>query len=111
MKATITLIELKSPFSFFILSSIAWKIMKQLKSSNYIDFKKKGIWTKHYTMTLWQSEKEMKDFALSGAHKQAMRNSMRIAKEIRTVTIDADKLPKWSIAKKLLANGKVLVFK
>jgi len=90
---------------------MAWKIMKQLKSADYIDFKKKGIWTKHYTMTLWRSEDEMKKFATSGAHNTAMRNSRSIAKEIRTITIDANELPSWSTAKQLLVEGKVINFK
>ncbi|MFS4456603.1 DUF3291 domain-containing protein [Maribacter sp. 2304DJ31-5] len=111
MKATITSIELKTPFKFFRLSSSAWKITKQLKSMGYIDYKKKGFWTKHYTMTLWRSEDEMKKFALSGPHKEAIRNSRLIAKEIRTITVDADKLPSWSIAKQLLFRGKVIYFK
>jgi hypothetical protein len=41
MKATITSIELKNPLKFFALSSYALKIMKQMKSANIQDFKKK----------------------------------------------------------------------
>lgn len=111
MKATITSIELKGPLKFFALSSLAWKIMKQLKSANYMDFKKRGIWTKHYTMTLWHSEVEMKEFASSGAHKEAILSSQRIAKEIRTITIDTEELPSWSIAAELLKKGRVIRFK
>lgn len=107
MKATITSIELKGPLKFFALSKEAMGIIKQLKSTSCKDFKKKGIWTKHYTMTLWNSEKELKDFAESGAHLQAMKRSSQIAKEIRTITIDTDVLPDWKKAKKLLEDGKV----
>lgn len=110
LKATITSIELKGPFKYFVLSSLAWRIMKQLKATDYVDFKKKGIWTKHYTMTLWQSEDSMKKFALSGAHREAMRRSGMIAKEIRTITIEADQLPSWSVATELLKKGKVIHF-
>ena len=110
MKVTITSIELKGPLNFFALSAKALKIMKQLKASNYKDFKKKGLWTKHYTMSLWNSEEEMKDFAHSGAHLEIMRESKKIAKEIRTITIDSDKLPNWKEAKKLLRKGKVITF-
>ncbi len=46
MKATITSIELKTPFKFFALSSYALKVAKQLKTTNYIDFKKRGFWKK-----------------------------------------------------------------
>ena len=110
MKVTITSIELKGPLKYFALSRMAWNIMKQLKTAEYLDFKKSGFWTTHYTMTLWRSETEMKEFAHGGAHKTAMINSKRIAKEIRTITIDANQLPKWNIAKRLLKNGKVMRF-
>ena len=110
MKATITSIELKGPFKYFVLSSMAWRIMKQLKSSDYEDFRKTGFWTVHCTMTLWRSEDEMRKFASSGAHKDAMQSSRRIAKEIRTITIDAEELPSWSVAKQLLKKGKVIRF-
>lgn len=110
MKVTITSIELKGPLKFFALSSSALKILKQLKTSNSVDFKKKGIWTKHYTMSLWNNEEEMRAFATSGAHLEAMKTSKKIAKEIRTVTIEADKLPDWKTALSLLEKGKVFKF-
>jgi len=110
MKATITSIELKGPLKFFALSAVALSIVRQLKSTNYKDFKKKGIWTKHYTMTLWNSETDLKDFYQSGAHLEAMKKSKNIAKEIRTITIDADSLPSWAEAKKLLENAKVFKY-
>jgi len=107
MKVTITSIELKGPLSFFLLSSRALKIIRQLKATDCLAFKKQGIWTKHYTMTLWRNEEELKRFAHSGAHLQAMRDGARIAKEIRTITIDADALPSWNHAKRMLQEGKV----
>lgn len=110
MKVTITSLELKGPLKFFALSAYALKIIKQLKGSNYKDFKKRGVWTTHYTMTLWQNENDLKDFAKSGAHLVAMQNAAQIAKEIRVITIDADFLPTWSEAKKLLENATVYIF-
>lgn len=61
-------------------------------------------------MTLWNDDNELKEFAKSGAHLDAMKKSKEIAKEIRTITIDADRLPSWDDAKKLLENAKVLRF-
>lgn len=107
MKVTITSLELKGAFNFFALSSKALKITRQLKTTNCVAFKKQGLWKKHYTMTLWNSEEELKDFARSGAHLAAMKSSAEIAKEIRTLTMDADKLPSWKEAKTLLEKGKV----
>ena len=110
MKATITSIELKGPFKFFALSASAFRIIKQLKATKFKDFKKKGIWTKHYTMTLWNNENELREFARSGAHLDAMKKSKSIAKEIRTITIETETLPSWSEAKILLEKAKVFKF-
>lgn len=41
---------------------------------------------------------------------QAMKDSARIAREIRTITIDADTLPSWKRAKRILQEGKVMRF-
>lgn len=108
MKATITSIELKGPLKFFALSARALKIVKQLKTSRHKDFKKKGFWTTHYTMSLWESEKDLKDFAMSGAHLEAMKSSKQIAKEIRSITIDTKELPSWGEAIKLLEEARVI---
>ncbi len=110
MKVTITSIKLRGPFQFFALSASALGIINQLKATNYRDFKKRGIWTTHYTMTLWNNEKDLQEFARSGAHLDAMKKSRRIAKEIRTITIEAGALPSWKEAKKLLEQAKVLSF-
>jgi heme-degrading monooxygenase HmoA len=56
-------------------------------------------------MTLWESEKELKQFTKSGAHLEAMKIGKQIAREIRTVTVDSEKLPNWKEAKKLLETG------
>ena len=108
MKATITSIKLKGPFKFFLLSWKALHIIRQLRTTNCKAFKKRGIWTMHYTMTLWNSEEELRAFSESGAHLAAMKESKALAKEIRTITIDADKLPNWKEAKKLLEQGHVI---
>ncbi|WPP52685.1 DUF3291 domain-containing protein [Catalinimonas niigatensis] len=111
MKVNITSIALKSPFRFFPLSVYALNILKQLKSTHCVEMKKRGVWTKHYTMTLWKNEADLKAFAASGAHLEAMKNSRKIAKEIRTLTIDADTLPDWKTARSLLEkNGKVITY-
>ncbi len=67
-------------------------------------------WTKHYTMTLWNDESELTEFAKSGAHLSAMKNGGQIAKEIRTITIDAEVLPSWDGAIKLLEKERVVTY-
>mgnify|MGYP006173261427 CR=1 FL=1 len=81
MKVTITSIELKNPLKFFSLSYRAMQVLQQLKNSPCAGVKKTGFWTKHYTMTLWENEQALKDFAKSGAHLAAMKESAKIAKE------------------------------
>ncbi|MCU0360725.1 MAG: DUF3291 domain-containing protein [Bacteroidia bacterium] len=108
MKVTLTSLELKGPMKFFALSAAAFKIMKQMKTTGHLAFKKRGIWTTHYTMSLWPNEESLKAFARSGAHLEAMKRSKDIAKEIRTFTYDADELPNWKKAKELLKQAKVL---
>jgi hypothetical protein len=108
MKATITSIELRGPFKFFALSASALKIIKQLKTTQCLEFKKRGVWTTHYTMTLWNNEQELHNFAMSGAHLEAMKISKKIAKEIRTITYDTTSLPDWKTALALLEKGKVI---
>lgn len=110
MKVTVTSITLKGPFKFFALSSRALKVIRQLRATECVELKKKGIWTKHYTMSLWNNESDLKAFATSGAHLEAMKSSKDIAKEIRTITIDADKLPNWKTAMELLEKAHVISY-
>lgn len=56
----------------------------------------------HYTMTLWKDEHEMKNFSKASHHLTAMKDSKNIAKEIRILTYDGEKLPSWKEAKQLL---------
>ncbi|MFK7783753.1 MAG: DUF3291 domain-containing protein [Crocinitomicaceae bacterium] len=79
-----------------------------MKTTQCQKFKKQGIWTRHYTMTLWNNEEEMKEFAQSGAHLASMKLSKDLAKEIRTITIETDSLPNWKEAKRPLEGGKVI---
>ena len=110
MKATLTQIELKTPFHFFKLSMYALNILKQLKKTDYVDFKKTGIWTNHYTMTLWKNEEDLQQFYKNGAHLEAMKESKKVARRIKTITIDADELPDWKKAKEILRSVDGVTF-
>lgn len=110
MKVTIASIELKGSIKFFALSANALRILRQLRSTNCKEFKKRGFWTKHYTMHLWNNERELEDFARSGAHLQAMKDSKQIAKEIRTLTIDATNFPRGAKQNDYLRGRKFLDF-
>lgn len=111
MKLTITVLKLKSPFHFFSLANYARLILKQLKTSPSKDYKARGIWKTHYTMSLWENDQDLKQFATSGDHLKAMQKSAQIASEIVTYTIDSDKMLPWDEAKRLLyEKGKRISF-
>lgn len=111
MKLTITSLTLKGPFQFFSFAGYAMKTIQQMRGAGVVEFRKTGFGLTHYTMSLWNTEEDLRTFARTGAHGEAMRNSKKLAKEIRTLTIDADTMPDWKTAKSLLREkGKVLDF-
>lgn len=62
-------------------------------------------------MTFWKSNTDLKEFASSGAHLEAMKKGVNLAKEIRTLTIEADALPNWQEAINLLEkNGRCIKY-
>lgn len=61
-------------------------------------------------MTLWNNEEELKSFARSGPHLQAMKTSKQLAKEIRTITIDTETLPSWKEAMELLKQANPIQY-
>jgi len=112
MFVTVTSLKLRSLWGFFKLSLHGLRISNQAKAERgFLAIKNTGFGYVHYTASLWQSEEDLKRFAKSGAHLQAMKISASLAREVRTLTFAATKIPDWKEAKKLLAeNGKVLVF-
>jgi hypothetical protein len=112
MFVTVTSIRLRSLWSFFALSWNALQILKQSKKQKgFVKMKSRGFAYDHYTVSLWETEEDLKAFARSGAHLDAMKKSSAISTEIRTLTYAADHLPSWSDAKiALKEKGKVLRF-
>jgi len=111
MIAVITSIELRTPLKFFALSYNALHITRQLKSTPCVVYKATGFWTKHYTLSLWKNAEDMRAFARSGAHLEAMKKSAAMAKEIRTLTVETDGVIPWREAKeRLKKEGKKLSF-
>lgn len=113
MTLTITYIRLKSLWGFFKLSWFGLKISQQAKSKKgFIKMKNTGFGYHHYTLSVWETEGDMKVFAYSdGVHKDAMKKSKVISTEIRTYTYEEEQIPSWKEAKILVAEkGKVLRF-
>jgi hypothetical protein len=103
MVVTLTSLRLRSRWGFFRLSWNGLKISLQArKSPGFVAMKNTGSGFLHYTMSLWEGEKEAKAFAHSGAHLEAMKAASSLATEIRIHTYEAGSLPSWSEAKALV---------
>ncbi|MEQ9187529.1 MAG: DUF3291 domain-containing protein, partial [Cryomorphaceae bacterium] len=96
----------------FALIRHAMNIMRQMQQTSVVQVKTSGMLKQHYTMSLWKDDASRRAFAREGAHLEAMKESARIAKEIITLTIEADQMPSWKNAKRLLEkDGKRLHFR
>jgi len=112
MIVSLTYLRLKSIWKFFPLSYNAMQIIQQTKTQKgFIKMKSIGFGYHHYTLSVWQEEKDLKEFSQSGAHLRAMKKSNSIASEIRTYTGSHENIPSWKEVKIILREkGKVHSF-
>jgi hypothetical protein len=113
MYITVTSIKLRSVWYFFKLSLNGMQILKQTRTEKgFIKMKNTGFGYLHYTLSAWESEGDIKRFARSGAHANAMKQSKDLSTEIKIYTYQAAEMPGWKEAKELLnAKGRTLTFK
>lgn len=112
MVITVTSVRLRRLWHFFKLTYLAFNIVKQLKTQKgFVSMKNTGFGYWHYTLSIWESEADVKAFAKAGAHLAAMKASRSVASEISTYTYKSDVVPSWKEAKQLLRqNGKAVLF-
>ena len=112
MIITITSLKLKHWWNFFKLSLWGLKIVRQTKSQKgFISMKNKGFGYLHFTLSVWESEADAKNFARCGAHLAAMKESRKLATEIRVYTFESELMPVWKDAERLLfERGRVFAF-
>jgi hypothetical protein len=112
MVITITSLELRRLWHFFIMTFLALRVVLQLRRHrDFVTFRNTGFGYRHYTLTVWASDEGIDDFARSGAHAKAMRWSKRIAREIRTHTYRSETIPTWNEVRALLSEtGRVYSF-
>lgn len=113
MYVTVTSLKLKSAWGFFRLSWFGLKISRQAsKEHGFVQMKNTGFGKLHFTLSLWNTEEDLKRFSRSGEHLQAMKESASLASEIKTYSYPSDTMPTWNEAKKLLnEKGKSLQFR
>lgn len=111
MVVTITSLRLKHWWGFFRLSLWGLRITRQAgRQPGFIEMKNTGFGYLHFTLSVWESEPQAKDFACSGAHRDALRESRSLAAEIRIYTFRSETVPDWKAAKKLLSeNGRAII--
>lgn len=113
MYITVTSLRLRKLSGFFKLTWFGMNISRQaMKQPGFVKLKNRGFGYLHYTLTAWESEEALKNFAHSGKHKEAMKQSKSLSTEIRIYTYQSDQFPNWDEAKSLLEKeGKVMTFK
>ena len=103
MFITITSLKLRHWWGFFYMSYLALQIVRQTRAQKgFIEMKNTGFGYLHFTLSVWESEADAKNFARSGAHLEAMKGSQSLATEIRIYTFQDEKIPDWQEAKRLL---------
>lgn len=111
MIVVVTSIRLKSPLSLFKHYRFAVGSIVQLKTnSSCVGFKTGGFYPKQFTMTLWNNAEEMKKYARTGTHLQAMQHVRSVATEVQTISFEATELPDWKVATEKLLAGKKITY-
>lgn len=109
MIVTVTYFKLRSAIRGFELFAHEHRIKKQLNAGSCRGYKKWFFWKDVYTMTMWDNEKVMREFVMSGAHKESMKSTARLGVQFKSVTFEVDELPSWKVAKaKLKAQGRTI---
>ena len=112
MVITITSLKLKHWWDFFKLSLWGLRIVRQTKTQKgFIEMKNTGFGYLHFTLSVWETEADVKNFARSGAHLEATKQSQKLATEIRIYTFRSEEMPNWKEAKRMVfERGKVYSF-
>jgi hypothetical protein len=104
MIVSLTKIELRNYAKLPAFFKFNGQIIQDLKQSNCVQFKVTGNWNLKvwYTMTLWQSEKDVLDFYRNGTHLEAMKQASFFSEKMHTTRVESDQLISWKAAKKTL---------
>lgn len=114
MVITLTSLKLKHLWGYFPLTYLAlWVTLQLRKQKGFIKLKNTGFGYDHYTLTVWESEADMRAFTPAGAHLNAMRHARKLAQEVRILTYKSDSIPSWKEVRKLLSEkpDRIVSFK
>lgn len=112
MIVVVTSIRLKSIGHLLHFVRLTSRSVQQLKKDYpHVIFKASGFWKTYYTLTGWNDAAEMKRYATSGAHLEAMKSSSKVAARIQTVIFESTDFPSWQEAKEKLITGKIITYR
>lgn len=112
MIVVVTSIQLKSIVHFFQFARLTMRSVQQLKQDHpAVIFRASGFWKTYYTLSGWNDASEMKRYATSGHHLNAMRAAAQVATKIQTTTFESTDFPSWKEAREKLAKGKVITYR
>ena len=79
------------------------KINKQARAHRgFREMKITGFGYDHYTLSVWETADDVKSFAHSGAHLQAVEITRELASEVTIYTFESDLVPTWKDLIRLL---------
>ncbi|NOS90489.1 MAG: DUF3291 domain-containing protein [Cyclobacteriaceae bacterium] len=108
----VTSIQLKSIGHFFQFVRLTSRSVRQLqKDYPHAIFKASGFWKTYYTLSGWKDAAEMKRYATSGAHFEAVKSAAKVAARVQTITFESTNIPSWKEAKEKLTTGKVITYR
>ncbi len=112
MLITLSAIRLRKLWYYFPLTYNAMFVVLQIrKQKGFILMKNTGFGYWHYTLSVWESEADMKAFSHTGRHKKAIQMGPKLATEVRLHTYRADKLPSWKEVREIMkSEGRVITY-
>lgn len=107
MIAAITQIRLKSIFKlpkFMFVSNLIFKQAKNAPGNKGMKSSNKGL--QFFTLTLWDDEKSLMDFMLSGNHREAMKVIRDYSNDYGSARWETISMPSWDEAYSELNSNK-----
>ena len=106
MIVSVTKMELNSYSKLIAFFKFNGQIIKELQHTQCKKHKVTGSWNLKfwYTMTLWESEKDINEFYRNGTHLEAMKQSIKFSSKIQSHRIQKEDLMPWKEAKKIFGS-------
>ncbi len=99
MIATITYFRIK-PENKALFEWHDNQVKEQIEQTNCKGYKTICLEEDHiYTVSLWDNSSDMRNFVMSGAHKESMKDTAKMGTVFKSVTIETDEMPNWEFIK------------